>query len=165
MFTDQIMRKLSDLTEKELAFIEGEEFVRMCPVGRMHPACLRYFVNETYVLQCFYKIILYRETIWTLAAPVLDQLESLTIPLSDTHRYHGVIDSLGRLGPIQFILDELFDNGIELNEGQVDEPTQLRKAEAMRAMVQFVEDHARRFQGRLKTVDCPDRSRGWYDQI
>ncbi|KAG0210522.1 hypothetical protein BGX33_004839 [Mortierella sp. NVP41] len=152
-FAEYLIKGRHNLAETALAFMEGEEFERMCLVDRMHPACLRTFKNKTDLSMYFYEVTLYRETMWTLAAPNLDQLVSLAIPLSDIHRYQKAIDRLGRLESVHFILDELLHDA----DGQADEPSKSRRDETMRAMVQFVEDHARLFQDRLRTVNCNGR--------
>ncbi|KAG9069530.1 hypothetical protein KI688_010433 [Linnemannia hyalina] len=50
----------------------------------------------------------FREVTRIIASPILEQLQTLTIPVSDIKRYIGVIDQLLELENVLFILDELF---------------------------------------------------------
>ncbi|KAF9101870.1 hypothetical protein BGX29_005165 [Mortierella sp. GBA35] len=108
-FAVHITRNCGRPAEDQVAHMEGEVFESMCAVDRMHPACLASFHNKTDLAWYFYQVILYRETSWSLVAPIPDQLESLTIVLSNIRRYHEVINRFGRPESIDFILDELFD--------------------------------------------------------
>ncbi|KAG0319265.1 hypothetical protein BGZ97_002499, partial [Linnemannia gamsii] len=96
----------------------------------------------------FHYLSLLRETTWALANPILDQLESLTVSLSDICRYQRVVDRLGRLESICFLQDEIYQCGDTIDEGP-----RVRREKAMRAMVEFVEAHARKFPGGLKDVN------------
>ncbi|OAQ32646.1 hypothetical protein K457DRAFT_16208 [Linnemannia elongata AG-77] len=106
---------------------------------------------------CLHKWLLYhlhgvsllRETIWALAVPILDQLESLTIPLSDIRRYRAVVERLGRLERICILQDEIYQSGDTIDEG-----SRSRRDESMQAMVMFVKAHAQCHPGRLKDVHC-----------
>ncbi|KAG0361669.1 hypothetical protein BGX24_005314, partial [Mortierella sp. AD032] len=96
-FAESIMRKHSSVSAEEMAFIQGEEFWNSCPIDRMHPTALQRYSSRWELAWYFHQMAMYRETVWTLAAPILDHLRSLTAPLSDIHRYIQVIDRLGRL--------------------------------------------------------------------
>ncbi|OAQ32629.1 hypothetical protein K457DRAFT_123261 [Linnemannia elongata AG-77] len=101
--------------------------------------------------QTFYhlhRVILLREATWALASLILDQLESLTLPLSDIGRYRAVIERFGRLERLCFFQDEVYVSGGRYNYP----PSIMRGDAAMQAMVQFVKEHVRLFPGRLKTV-------------
>ncbi|KAG0071420.1 hypothetical protein BGZ90_012260 [Linnemannia elongata] len=93
-------------------------------------------------------VILLREATWALASLILDQLESLTLPLSDIGRYRAVIERFGRLERLCFFQDEVYVSGVRYNYT----PSSMRGDAAMQAMVQFVKEHVRLFPGRLKTV-------------
>ncbi|KAG0196472.1 hypothetical protein BGX33_001602 [Mortierella sp. NVP41] len=65
------------------------------------------------------------------------------------------------MGRIRFSLDKIFDyNSVDFDYGDVPagfiDKVRRRKEEAMRAMVKFVQEHARLFKRRLKTADCFD---------
>ncbi|KAF9541135.1 hypothetical protein EC957_003377 [Mortierella hygrophila] len=122
-------------TTEELAYLQGEEY-------------------EGVLLPHLHSIIVYREVIWSLASPILDQLESLTIPLSEIDRYLQVVNRLGRLECIDLSIDEVYETG----DLGLDESTEQCKDKAMRALMQFVEDHVRLSPGRLRTVNICDSS-------
>ncbi|KAF9129048.1 hypothetical protein BGW39_004525 [Mortierella sp. 14UC] len=60
-----------------------------------------------------YQVVVFRETIWALAIPVLEQLETLSILLSDIRRYFKVIDRLSKLEQIDFVMDEVYEDSTE----------------------------------------------------
>ncbi|KAF9294706.1 hypothetical protein BGZ88_003471 [Linnemannia elongata] len=95
-----------------------------------------------------FAVILLREATWALASLILDQLESMTLPLSDIGRYRAVIERFGRLERLCFFQDEVYVSGGRYNYP----PSVMRGDAAMQAMVQFVKEHVRLFPGRLKTV-------------
>ncbi|KAF8933755.1 hypothetical protein BGZ47_010717 [Haplosporangium gracile] len=107
------------------------------------------YENKKGLFYHLHGVSLLRETTWALAYPILDQLESLTIPLSNVHRYRAVVDRLGRLEELCFLQDEIYQFG-----DTVDEGSRIRRDEAMRNLVEFVEAHVRRHPGRLKDVYC-----------
>ncbi|KAK3808105.1 MAG: LOW QUALITY PROTEIN: hypothetical protein JOS17DRAFT_766172 [Linnemannia elongata] len=98
-----------------------------------------------------------RELVWTLATPILEQLESLSIPLSDIARYRLAIDRLPRLEHVRFVLDVVYDD--TPSEGPTNHMSQ---NDAMQAVVQFVEEHTRVFRGRLKSVQGAHSETGIY---
>ncbi|KAG0287741.1 hypothetical protein BGZ96_008371 [Linnemannia gamsii] len=110
---------------------------------------------------------LYRDTVWALAVPVLGQLESLTFPILGIWRWTTVVDSLERLETLVFILDETFDRdyintyfpaeSIPVSQQQRKWLMADEEAEAMQAMVFFVNEHTRHFRGRLKSVNAEGR--------
>ncbi|KAF9087047.1 hypothetical protein BGX23_008406, partial [Mortierella sp. AD031] len=150
-----MMRK--EYSDKELEFIQGQEFESICQLDGLLPPPFRNdrrsYTKGTFLRLC-HPIVLYHETIWTLAAPIFEQLESLTISLSDVHRYHEVIHRLGRLELIKLLLDTIL--GYLTYGAQAEKSKRLLKEERMRLMVLFVEHHARLFKGRLKTVSTSD---------
>ncbi|KAG0210523.1 hypothetical protein BGX33_004840 [Mortierella sp. NVP41] len=95
------------------------------------------------------------EASWSIAAPIFEQLESLTIALSDIHRYHEAIKRLERLEHVRFLLDIVFGDSA-IYRSPVIESTKLLHDQAVRSMLDFVKDHARLFQGRLKNVVTSD---------
>ncbi|KAG0265519.1 hypothetical protein BGZ95_003298 [Linnemannia exigua] len=155
MFATIMMKVRSRVSRDELAFIQGEEFWKSCPIDRVHPTLLQKCKSRWELAWYFHQMAIYRETVWTLASPILDQLESLTAPLSDIHRYTQVIDHLGRLETLVFILDEVLV--YESYGGIFDAASKMRQEEAMLAMIHFVEEHTRLFKGVLKTVNCLER--------
>ncbi|KAH7038638.1 hypothetical protein BKA57DRAFT_441960 [Linnemannia elongata] len=166
-FKDSILRGEYQLSKDEVGYVEGDEFWSQCPVS-----------NDSMVLDTtnnnnmdsdeleerldqrkkelawyFWRMGLYRDTLWALATPVLDHLEGLSFPLSDISRWIGVVGRLGRLETLEFILDEIPSNIFFINPVIYDEGSKLYKDEAMQALVHFVSEHTRLFKGRLKTVN------------
>ncbi|KAF9181399.1 hypothetical protein BGZ50_005527 [Haplosporangium sp. Z 11] len=98
----------------------------------------------------FRKTILYYEVCWSIASPILEQLESLTIPLVDVWRYLDSVRRLGQLECVRFNLDKTFSRNF--NNRIVRE----RADGAIQAMVLFVKEHRRLFKDRLKIVHVND---------
>ncbi|KAF9127628.1 hypothetical protein BGW39_005753 [Mortierella sp. 14UC] len=101
------------------------------------------------------------EFIWIIGSPILKQLKSLTIFVSDIKRYLGAVDRLRRLRHVDFSLGELLD----YNPRDIDNsPTSMdimatnkaRKEEAMQDMIRFVKEHRQHFKSQLKTARCLD---------
>ncbi|KAF9539311.1 hypothetical protein EC957_005566 [Mortierella hygrophila] len=114
----------------------------------MPPAFIENFQAKESLLWCCHQDVVFKELVWTLATPILEQLESLSIPLSDITRYRHAIDRLPRLEHVRFILDVIYDNT------PADGPTdRICRDDATQAIVQFVEEHTRVFRGRLKTAE------------
>ncbi|KAF9929517.1 hypothetical protein FBU30_001487 [Linnemannia zychae] len=99
--------------------------------------------------QC-HRAVAYQELMWTLSNPILEQLESLCIPLSDIHRYHEVIGRLSRLEEVFFVLDDIYDRRIRTSYPSV---LGLRHNKAMQDIILFVEEHTRLFKGCLKITN------------
>ncbi|KAF9135927.1 hypothetical protein BGX30_011394 [Mortierella sp. GBA39] len=101
--------------------------------------------------------ILRREVTWAIAGPILEQLQSLVIPVSDIGRYRSVVGRLSNLEQVRFSLDVPFDYGEEYNNDLTLEfvaTTQRRKATALAATVAFVKEHTQLFPNRLLFVTC-----------
>ncbi|KAK3826439.1 MAG: hypothetical protein J3R72DRAFT_496721 [Linnemannia gamsii] len=133
-------------SEDKLKYIRGEELGELHQEERRDACCTTHSTMDDQLMR-YYSNILYREAIWSLATPILGQLESLTFPLSDIHRYIQIVNQLGRLEhavvldiPFHWICCQV----------QVSEATRLRREEAVQDVVQFVEDHRRIFPGCLK---------------
>lgn len=113
--------------------------------------------GKEYLLWCCHQDVVFKELVWTLATPILEQLESLSIPLSDIARYRLAIDRLPRLEHVRFVLDVVYDD--TPSEGPTNHMSQ---NDAMQAVVQFVEEHTRVFRGRLKSVQGAHSETGIY---
>jgi hypothetical protein len=139
-------------TVEDQAYLQGEEYAHLRQSICVLPTFVNSYRSEDEYLRHLHNTIVYRELVWSLASPILDRLESLTIPLSDIDRYLEVIDRLGRLERIEVTIDEVYEHGNLL----VDEATRLCKEKAMRTLVRFVENHGRLFAGRLRAVNISD---------
>ncbi|KAF9911500.1 hypothetical protein EC991_003302 [Linnemannia zychae] len=138
------------------AYIQGSEYKKMCALDQTLEALLDNEGCHNVLVWCLWPV-LRREVTWIIARPILEQLRSLAIPVSDITRYFGAIDRLGHLEHVRFLLDELFDYGDEYEADMSDEfvvTTQRRKAESMAAICEFVKEHTRLFKGQLKEVTC-----------
>ncbi|KAK3845576.1 MAG: hypothetical protein J3R72DRAFT_436103, partial [Linnemannia gamsii] len=167
-FTQTMMRKRLSVSAEEMAFIEGKKFWDSGPIDRMHLATLQKESNQCELALYFHQMAMYRETVWTLATPILDQLQSLTTPLSDIHRYTQVIDRLGRLETMVFVLEEVLV--YESYDGEFSAASKISQDEAMLALIHFVEEHTRLFKGVLKSVDFSGRRglpmhQGWASDV
>ncbi|KAF9902301.1 hypothetical protein EC991_005041 [Linnemannia zychae] len=99
--------------------------------------------------------IIYWEVTWSIANLILEQLESLTIPLADIKRYMDAINRLGQLETVRFNLDESFKpyyrSIIDQNNGVSN-----HAIKSMQTMVLFIKEHQRLFKGQLKSVSVCD---------
>ncbi|KAG0075097.1 hypothetical protein BGZ90_010202 [Linnemannia elongata] len=141
------------LSIEETAYIEEhqDEVELQCQLDgvTVAPDLFDISLHKKWLLYYLHGVSLLRETIWALAVPILDQLESLTIPLSDIRRYCAVVERLGRLERICILQDEIYQNGDTIDEG-----SRSRRDESMQAMVMFVKAHAQCHPGHLKDVHC-----------
>ncbi|KAF9148405.1 hypothetical protein BG015_009867, partial [Linnemannia schmuckeri] len=142
-------------TPLELEYIYGQEFLEMYLADRKDATCLRDAHSKKRVLH-YYLNVLYREATWSLAKPILEQLESLSFPLSDIRRYLQNVDRLARLERVHVYLDMVFSCECCDATDIPQEPRRLRKKEVLRDFVQFVKAHIKHFPGRLKTVNTSD---------
>ncbi|KAF9136030.1 hypothetical protein BGW39_007993 [Mortierella sp. 14UC] len=94
-----------------------------------------------------YQILFFQEASWALAQPVLEQLQSLTIPYSTIGRYleSPSMFRLERLERVHFIFDVLWEDDEQGKDGLIP-------------MVKFVQEHTRLFPGVLKSVTSSDAS-------
>ncbi|KAG0054433.1 hypothetical protein BGZ83_011227 [Gryganskiella cystojenkinii] len=104
------------------------------------------------------------ELIWALAHPVLDQIRTLSIPISDIQHYVDSVGQLKSLSSVSFLFDQKFDRtDFIMNLMKEQHPVryyviQQSKRQAMEQMVFFVQEHTRLFKGVLQTVECPKDS-------
>ncbi|KAG0036724.1 hypothetical protein BGZ83_003631, partial [Gryganskiella cystojenkinii] len=120
-------------------------------------------------------VTLRRDLTWTLCSPVLEQIHSLIIPLSDISRYLDSIERFQSLKSVTFIMDELltlppplFFNGPPVapngRYSQQLEEGLSRQNHQFTSMIEFVRLHSLLFRGQLRTADysvdyesCPYR--------
>ncbi|KAF9901392.1 hypothetical protein EC991_006212 [Linnemannia zychae] len=95
-------------------------------------------------------VSVYWEVTWLIANPVLEQLESLTIPLADIKRYMDAVSRLGRMEHLRFNLDESFKEKHRATDASD------RAIKSMQTMVPFIKEHQRLFNGQLKSVSVCD---------
>ncbi|KAF9136045.1 hypothetical protein BGW39_008008 [Mortierella sp. 14UC] len=101
---------------------------------------------------------------WALCFPFFEQIQSLTIPLSDLRRFHQEIHRLQSLQRIYFKMDQKLDfSAFVTGQLRQDNPALLAKhrelkADLMEDMVEFVRDHTQRFPHVLLEADCPQEN-------
>ncbi|KAG0287738.1 hypothetical protein BGZ96_008368 [Linnemannia gamsii] len=140
-------------------YMQGEEFTQICESARHLPAYTQKIKTKEGLLQLHYEAHLYCEACWALASPLLEQLQSLTLPVSDLGRYSRAISRLRNLERLHFLLDKIVDYDWDHFSDvaqEVRDETKERKDDLYQTVVQFVEDHTRLFPGRLKTVTFSD---------
>ncbi|KAF9138501.1 hypothetical protein BG015_002353 [Linnemannia schmuckeri] len=147
-----IFRPDKEPTVEELVYLQGEEYTHLRQSICVLAAYVGSYSSKGEFLRHLHNVIVYREVVWSLAFRILDQLESLTIPLSDIDRYLQVVDRLSRLDRVNVSVDEVYESG----DLEMDESTQLCKDKAMQTLLQFIEDHVWHFPGRLQTVNIND---------
>ncbi|KAG0271193.1 hypothetical protein BGZ95_001045, partial [Linnemannia exigua] len=118
-------------------------------------------LNESSVLYCYYTYILQHEVMWSLALPILEQLQSFTIQHTySLKHFMRMIDRFRSLEEVRF----LFMDFLEYIFLDPDWDTMTSRGEAAAwEMVGFVREHARLFRGCLKTVHCFSASHRWND--
>ncbi|KAG0061541.1 hypothetical protein BGZ89_011370 [Linnemannia elongata] len=138
-----------------LEFINQDEFMNKC--RRIHvPSAV--LVNKDVLEKIFLWFlpkVICRKVIWTLASPILEQLESLVISVGIIGRYTEVVSRLKRLRRIRFYMDEVFDYDGEEEEygpGDVRGSGTEDQNVVMQALFQFVVEHIRLFKGCLRVV-------------
>ncbi|KAF9129049.1 hypothetical protein BGW39_004526 [Mortierella sp. 14UC] len=130
------------------AVLVGEKMSDLLELLQRLPSPYVQFVqSKEDLLRLCHSAVVFRELNWSLASPILEQLETLSIPVSDIHRYFNIIDRLSRLEQIYFVMDEVYEWSTE-----TDSPStkSVREEAAMQNMVRFVEQHTRLFKARLK---------------
>ncbi|KAF9136034.1 hypothetical protein BGW39_007997 [Mortierella sp. 14UC] len=145
------------------AFMNGPEFSRMRKAHNLLPAYDDNMGIEEEIQFYHFQVVLWREALWTLASPIFEQLQSMTISVFDLDRYSRIQGRLGSLEHIHFALDDVVDysedayyGGEMVMSDEFRAAAEARKERNFRGMVQFVRDHARLFPGRLKSVTSYD---------
>ncbi|KAK3845509.1 MAG: hypothetical protein J3R72DRAFT_435954 [Linnemannia gamsii] len=148
-------------------FIDGPEFAALCRLDQYLPRFDPSLQRKVVLERCL-REVLHREATWTLANPILEQLQTLSIPASDITRYIGVVNRLGQLEHVRFVMVEIFDYDPEEISGAPEKllaETRARKDIVMASLVRFVELHTQLFKGKLKTATCPsNNSLSWARQ-
>ncbi|KAG0073698.1 hypothetical protein BGZ90_011375 [Linnemannia elongata] len=142
-----------------LNYIHSPDFMSSWPSTGIDSACSRHS-DPTSLSLTLFPIVVYREVIWALAAPHLNQMVSLSMPLSDTRRYLDVVARLGKLEFIHVVVDLKYGCG-RCGHGVHGTKNRPCRDEAMQVLVQLVKDHRQRFPGRLKTVTSSEVLAMW----
>ncbi|KAK3824051.1 MAG: hypothetical protein J3R72DRAFT_458496 [Linnemannia gamsii] len=132
-----------------LDYIQGTDF--LSPLRLNYRYCFTHKDPRVVNLLVF-PIIVDREAIWALSQPIFDQLESITIPLSDIKRYQDVVGHLGNVQRIHVFIDLVFECFFNCGFGQPHQSNRPARLQATEQLVQLVREHTQLFPGRLKDV-------------
>ncbi|KAG0268810.1 hypothetical protein BGZ95_002299 [Linnemannia exigua] len=142
----------------EQSYFLSDEFNHHCLSYHISPAYANILYPKQKLFQLYRQVLLYREVTWTLASPILKQLQSLTIPVSDIKRYAEVVFRMESLEHIRFLLDEVWTHPVITNSDTAAE-TLARKDEVLQSIIRFVQNHTRLFPKRLRMVSSCNRDR------
>lgn len=104
---------------------------------------------------------LQRDITWALCSPVLDQIRTLTIPLSDIARYQQSIHRLRSLREVMFHLNEKIMPArhvlawLEDQDMEAHNKILRNQQEILEAMRLFVQTHVDVHKNVLRKIDCP----------
>lgn len=110
-----------------------------------------------------------QEMSWVLCHPILDQLQSIAIPVSNLDPYLDAMDRLTSLGSIVFVLDDLLQPEEQLLDPSTEDyvekmrPIRAKRDRILGLMVEFVRTHTTRYKEVLRQVQCPGNN-SWTDQ-
>ncbi|KAG0372744.1 hypothetical protein BGX24_012643 [Mortierella sp. AD032] len=142
----------------EQAYVLSDEFNQHCLSYHISPAYANSLYPKQKLFQLYRQVILYREVAWTLANPILEQLQSLTFPVSDIKRYAEVVSRMESLGHIQYLLDEVWTHHVITKSATAAE-TLARKDEVLQSTILLVQKHTQLFPKRLKMVSSCNREK------
>lgn len=141
--------------------MERHEFFQMCQSYCLWTLSELRLSAHRKILRGYYQVLLFREVNWFLSSSIFDQLQTLTLPVSDLDRYSGAMDHLGNLERLVVCVDQAIKCNWERHSDTTPESraaTEARQESLLQAMVQFVKDHTTRFPGCLKTL-------GWSETL
>ncbi|KAG0042619.1 hypothetical protein BGZ83_000250, partial [Gryganskiella cystojenkinii] len=112
---------------------------------------------------------------WVFCSPVMENVEVLTIPLSDIDRYLACVSKFKCLINVSFLMDEFFDSRILEDQSTsmfnfndfvdgppVDEEIKqvmiAKRNQQFKTMLEFVKQHVVHFPKQLQHVECPMNS-------
>ncbi|KAG0362101.1 hypothetical protein BG005_006596 [Podila minutissima] len=104
---------------------------------------------------------MFRETSWVLCAPILEQLKSIVIPLSDVGRYLDNVHRFPSLTSVTIKMDDLGDiadyavQSLDLVDLLKAQQWMEKRRQDLESAVQFVQRHTVIFRGTLKEVFVP----------
>ncbi|KAG0377815.1 hypothetical protein BGX24_005368 [Mortierella sp. AD032] len=141
-------------------YILSQEFKIMCESFKFHnknsfePG--RHEEPREY--QLCYRVLFYLEASWALANPILEQLQSLTIPLLDIERYMepSAMRRMGKLEHVHFVAGNHLLN-VYRRLGEDSEEWKSIEGELREPMIQFVEEHIQWHGGVLREVTMSRR--------
>lgn len=149
-----------ELVSPLMSYVKEHTLADMCPVsglnfGEMMIGAM--IVKEDPTEIEYLTLNIHRQATWALCSPILEQLQSIVIPLSDISRYMDAMPRLSSLATVTFKLDELADVGHLLSQEEVKKVHMLQKKreQDLESAVEFVKAHTALFPGTLKRVLSP----------
>ncbi|KAK3824137.1 MAG: hypothetical protein JOS17DRAFT_752075 [Linnemannia elongata] len=145
-------------------YTKSDEFNKLYNANPFAPAFSNNWPPNPRMLHFYYHTILHHEVPWCLGFFILEQLHSLTILRVYNIKYYiNVVDRLKNLEKVHFLLLEIREDEFNYGGDNVDDVTEQLERRIRQDVVQFVQDHARHFPGRLKTVVCFEGDSLWCD--
>lgn len=146
----------SDLT----AFIRGNDFFTLAQLDLLPPTYRDAFPDQRKLCRYSLSTVVNRIVHWTIAFPILEQLQVIVLPISDIGRYLDNVERLGSLRRVIVSMDKVFGyerqravDGEDLDRVQVWEALAVCKQDAMDKLVRFFREHTRIFSGCLQEVE------------
>ncbi|KAK5821582.1 hypothetical protein F5H01DRAFT_337456 [Linnemannia elongata] len=149
------------------AYIQSDEFDQLYQSNPFLSRSATSIGDKALILRRYYHILFYHEILWSLAHPILEQLQSFSIPMHHFDRYQGVVNRFQNLGLVHFmtsdVFEPIFDEDLDTDSEPDSEPDarngkrramMQRRDELVQEMRRFVQDHVQLFNGRLKSVRC-----------
>ncbi|KAK3821521.1 MAG: hypothetical protein J3Q66DRAFT_333502 [Benniella sp.] len=99
---------------------------------------------------------------WALCSPILENIQSLVIPLSDIQRYNTVIQRFKSLNKVIFKLDRklsyqpFIETDLQIEQPALFAQIQRKRTEAYEGMISFVREHCKLFPRQLQFASCPE---------
>ncbi|KAF9545499.1 hypothetical protein EC957_010915 [Mortierella hygrophila] len=148
------------LSNSKPDILEDQDFQRQWQLDHALIGCESMAMEEV-LRNSRYWVLAFQEANWALASPILEQLRSLTIPVSDIQRYHGVVSRLRRLESVDIVMDTVltrpskYRDMFALTSEQQGELNSRLDA-TFKFMISFFRDHAALFPNQLKTAQFHD---------
>lgn len=107
---------------------------------------------------------------WTLCEPILEQIRSIDIPLSDIARYLAVVSRFQSLSFVNFVIDIAVDYQpgaiarMAQQSPDLVQEFQQTTDQLFENAARFVEENVRLFGKQLRQVECPELYDGHYLQ-
>ncbi|KAG0041345.1 hypothetical protein BGZ83_001965, partial [Gryganskiella cystojenkinii] len=123
-------------------------------------------VNMGHFRQAALATSIRRDLTWVFCSPVMENVEVLTIPLSDIERYLACVSNFKSLIHVSFLMDEFLNPGIGRVVDQcleeVKQAMTAKRNQQFRTMFEFVRQHLAHFPKQLQQAECPMDST-WLD--
>ncbi|KAK5821560.1 hypothetical protein F5H01DRAFT_403449 [Linnemannia elongata] len=142
----------NSLPPHQLAYIQSDEFNRLYQSNPFAPDYFQYYDDEhCNIMQKYYEVLLHQETVWCMAYPILEQLQSFTIPyMPSIKHYLKVVGRFKSLEEVRFNMNEMFEDPYYFEMSP--ETRRPHNDLVIQDMMRFFQEHVRLFEGRLKCV-------------